>query len=163
MTDLTADILDSEGGVPRASCVHNGVVRGDAGGMATTRPDVALGETMMRFLDAMRDPFEAALWGPSRLQKTLMVRQVLLPIACQTSSREGGEARSCLVVSQAPSRRSKGVGTASVAPSTWMQPSRRSWVPCVEYQSWWARSPHPRSSSATVSRRSIPLLRTWTR
>jgi hypothetical protein len=35
-------------------------------------------------------------------RETLIVRHVLLPIACRTSSSEGSKARSCLVVSQAP-------------------------------------------------------------
>ena len=48
---------------------RNGVVPGEPGGMATTRLDVALGETMVRFLDAMRDPLEAAVLGPTLVRE----------------------------------------------------------------------------------------------
>jgi AraC-like DNA-binding protein len=48
---------------------RGGIVSREPGGMATTRLDVALGETLLRFLDAMRDPLEAAVLGPSLLRE----------------------------------------------------------------------------------------------
>jgi hypothetical protein len=54
-------------------------------------------------IDATVKPRKSiGLNGETVARETLIVRHVLLPIACRTSSSEGSKARSCLVVSQAP-------------------------------------------------------------
>jgi AraC-like DNA-binding protein len=66
---------------------RNGVVPGEPGGMATTRLDLALGETVLRLLDAMGDPLEAALLGPS------LVREVYFRVFI---GEQGGSMRAAL-------------------------------------------------------------------
>jgi AraC-like DNA-binding protein len=66
---------------------RDGLVAVEPRGMATTRLDLALGESVLRFLRAMRNPLEAAILGPA------LVREIYFRVFV---GEQGGSMRAAL-------------------------------------------------------------------